>query len=426
MTPRYSEPVTTAPERYTRQRRQTLTPVVRGALIAIATLVVFALFYTVIALASPIPQARARLDAVHTASDQAPANLPWPAARANAVTVVGQHAALAHAGDTKAAPIASLSKMITALVVLEKKPLRSGEQGPDIEFTAADIETAKHMASVDGVTLPVKAGQKLTEHQLLEGALLFSANNFADKLGTWAYGSDEAFASAANTWLHDHGYTDSHLEEPTGLNAGNVSTPENLLGIAETLLKDPILSPIVREKDTDIPGVGHVENRDKLASDAGFRGVKTGHTNEAGYCLVSARDVHVGSQIVTLVSVSLGAANDQQLADQTRPLLDSMTTNLHEVVVAKKGQVVGEVTDATGASIPLRVDRDVTLLEWSNEAATVTISPVSLGNPPRVATLVATSPLGEDGAGGSVRAGIETAKKPAEADFAWRMTHPVR
>ncbi len=136
--------------------------------------------------------------------------------------------------------------------------------------------------------------------------LLPSANNYAISLANWAFGSQDAFVTAATSWLQAHGLSDTHLVEPSGLSPQNVSTPANLVTIGQIALANPVLASIVSLTSADIPGVGTLTNTNTLLGSLGINGVKTGTTGEAGYCLLFSSNFTVGTQQVTVVGVLLG------------------------------------------------------------------------------------------------------------------------
>ncbi len=90
------------------------------------------------------------------------------------------------------------------LVVLEKKPLTGSQQGPTITFTDRDVQIYDQVIANNGSNAPVAAGWKLTERQAIETTMLPSANNYAESLAIWAYGSVPKFLTAAKAFLQAH------------------------------------------------------------------------------------------------------------------------------------------------------------------------------------------------------------------------------
>lgn len=105
-------------------------------------------------------------------------SLPWPSEGQAAVTVEGL-GNLGTSGEEKPVPIASVTKIMTAYVILADHPLNGGESGPLI---TVDRAAAEESTSADESTVPVREGQRFTERQLLEMMLIPSGNNIAPLL----------------------------------------------------------------------------------------------------------------------------------------------------------------------------------------------------------------------------------------------------
>lgn len=149
----------------------------------LALLVVFGILLTINYLrpvdavaASPILPAMQRVPGL------AP-DLPWPAGGAAAAVsglgLIGSH------GDSSPRPMASVAKVMTALVVLEDHPLSPTEEGSTVTVTQEDFANYQRESAAGQSVVPVEVGEALTERQLLEGMLIPSGNNFADLLARW-------------------------------------------------------------------------------------------------------------------------------------------------------------------------------------------------------------------------------------------------
>ena len=151
----------------------------------VAVVVVSAGVYLPLTLLAPLKAAASTIPAFVTPTTTA-TTLPLPSYGESAITALGYGDELASGGNTKPMPMASISKIITTLVVLEKKPLALGESGPSITFTAADAAYLHAYAAQDGDVYPIKVGGSLTEKQVITIALVPSANNYARALADWA------------------------------------------------------------------------------------------------------------------------------------------------------------------------------------------------------------------------------------------------
>ncbi len=118
-----------------------------------------------------------------TAVPGSPTPMPWPTDASAAVTVEGV-GDLGGVDENQVRPLASVTKLITALVILRQHPLSLGEAGPTIRFTAADVMAYRRDLADGQSVLKVAAGERLTELQALQGMLIPSADNVARILGT--------------------------------------------------------------------------------------------------------------------------------------------------------------------------------------------------------------------------------------------------
>ena len=145
-------------------------------------------------------------------------------------------------GPQEPAPMASITKLITALVVLEAHPLAGPEdQGPTLWFDGAD-EDLYDAYYVQNVTIaPMPAGSSMSLRGALATMLIPSASNYADVVSTWAFGSRASFVSAARTWLDAHGLAGTTVVDPTGISARNTSTPADLIALGRIAAANPLI-----------------------------------------------------------------------------------------------------------------------------------------------------------------------------------------
>ena len=195
-----------------RRRRIAVFSVAGVALIAVLSM----LFYGVNALAAPLPATAIARSEVPVLT-QAAAPVEWPGFGRTAVGQLGAAGIMASEGDQSSGPIASITKVITSLVVLDEHPLGAGEAGPEIDYTEADVDIYWDTIAEDGSSAPVVAGMSLSQRETLIALLLPSANNYAESLAVWAFGSMDAYLEAANAWIAEHGLTDTHVVDASGL-----------------------------------------------------------------------------------------------------------------------------------------------------------------------------------------------------------------
>ncbi len=114
------------------------------------------------------------------------------------IGAIGYPGVLAQSGATTPLPMASITKVITALVVLEAHPLAVGESGPVATMTSADAALYGTYLAQNGTVANVRAGMTFTELQLLELTLVKSANNYTMSMALWAFGSQDAYLAAVD------------------------------------------------------------------------------------------------------------------------------------------------------------------------------------------------------------------------------------
>lgn len=347
-----------------------------------------------------------------------PATAPAPAQGSAAVAVQGIPAA---SSSIERAEIASITKVASVLMVLDEMPLELGEEGPRFEFTSADARDFWTYRRSNQSSLDVPVGGSLTEYQMLQGILLGSANNYIDRLSNEIWGSDRAFARAAETWLRKHGVTGMTLVSPSGFHSDNVATPEAVVQLGQIAMRNPVFAEIVGTRSAEIPGVGTVTNTNRMLEDAGVVGVKTGTLTH--WNLLTAKDVTVGDTTVRLFAAVLGQENNADRLAITRELFADVEADLAaQPVSLPKGTVVGKVSTEWGESAEVVTDADARVVLWNNATAKATPmldleSKTAAGA--KVGTVTVQGPV--DIAKTSVSLASEI---PAPSAW-WRLTHPL-
>jgi D-alanyl-D-alanine carboxypeptidase (penicillin-binding protein 5/6) len=186
----------------------------------------------------------------------------------------------------------------------------------------SDVVTVSGSAAEVGESrIPLYRGQRITVRDLLEGALIQSANNAADALAAAASGGDvPLFVSWMNARARKLGLRDTHFVRPDGLDVpGHVSSARDVALLARVAMHRRIVRDIVGLRSDTIEGGSftvHTWN-DLLGVVPGLVGVKTGHTNDAGWCQVAA----VRRAGFTIYAVILGSPTRSQRNDDLQQLL---------------------------------------------------------------------------------------------------------
>ena len=363
-----------------RTRRQ----IYRRRRIAVSALAAVALtvgIYTPAALLAPLPAASASIASAQPATTPA-AELTWPSYGGSAIGAVGFDGVLASSGSAAQVPMASLTKVVTALVVLDAKPLAGDEEGPLVTFTAEDEVMRQQIVARRGLVQRAEIGTGLSERDLLEGALVASANNYAAVAARWAFDGNEEFLAAASDWLLDQGLTETTIADAMGLSARSASSPADLVEIGKLALANPVVSHIVAAASVDVAGIGELKNRNLLIGTPGFRGIKTGTLDAAGKCLLWAVDIPVGDEVVSVVGVFLDGPDHRRLAADVNALVSGIRSSFHEVTLTSADQPFATYATEWGSSARAVASATTSVVVWSDTAVTadVRITPKTSGN----------------------------------------------
>ena len=227
----------------------------------------------------------------------------------------------AHNADQRAL-IASTTKIMTGYLACERCD------------PAAEISVPAEAAGLEGSSLWLRAGQRVTVKTLLYGALLQSGNDAAAALAYAACGSTAAFVEAMNERAAALGLADTHFANPHGLDdPENYSTARDLAVLAAAALKHPLFAQIVSTKSACMEGFSFVNHNKLLWQLEGAVGVKTGYTKAAGRILVSA----VRRLGRTLICVTISDPDDWK---DHAALYDAAFSRYQALDVAKEGEPV--------------------------------------------------------------------------------------
>ncbi|MFJ6656786.1 D-alanyl-D-alanine carboxypeptidase family protein [Streptomyces sp. NPDC091377] len=183
-------------------------------------------------------------------------------------------------------PIASVTKVMTAHVILKGHPLKQGSPGPLI--TVDQRAEDESFSSVES-TVPVEEGREYSQRQLLEMLLLSSGNNIARLLARWDAGSEDAFTGKMNAVAADLGMKRTTYTGASGIEPTTTSTSGDQVRLAREVMRDPAFRSIVATAEVTVGGgVGTLTHTNKLLGTSGIIGVKTGSSTPAGGALMWA------------------------------------------------------------------------------------------------------------------------------------------
>ena len=311
----------TRPQRAVYRRRRI---VVFGSLAIVLALLTSGGVYTANALGAPDPGCRSPPSPTPTPVVAAPQPLALPGFGA----LRGRRRRVRRAPRRRRRPTArcrcaSITKVITALVVLDAHPIPAGEGGPEIAYTEADVDIYWDMIAQNGSVAPVEAGSTLTPAREPRGdapALGQQLRDLDRELGLRVGRRLPRAARAAGST--STASRTRALADSSGLSLDNVSTAADLVALGKLALADPTVAEIVGRSAVDVPELGTLKNSNKLLGTHGVDGIKTGTTDDAANLLFSA-DFAVGSSSVTVVGVLLGGETHAMLNEAIAALLDS-------------------------------------------------------------------------------------------------------
>lgn len=227
----------------------------------------------------------------------------------------------------EALPIASISKLMTFLLVKEK--IAEGK------FKLEDkVKVSVTASSEEGSSLDLKAGEEISVKDLLDGLMIVSGNDAAAALAELVGETESKFVTMMNDKASELGLKNATFINASGLTKNgqdNKMSTRDIFTLSKTIIekypevleyaKTTVLEQPSRnfKKESTIPLVGEVE---------GVDGLKTGHTDEAGYCLVSTMKIKKGESEFRIISVLMGAKTKADRAQYMKDMLNYAKQNI--------------------------------------------------------------------------------------------------
>ena len=253
-------------------------------------------------------------------------------------------------GSQVPSPVASTIKVLLTLSVLTKKPLSLNQQGPNITITPTDVVNYNADVALGESVVQVQTGEVISEYQALQALLIASANNFADILATWAFGSSAQYQVFANQYAKSLGMNATTVTDNSGYMTTTVSNANNLAILGQKAITNPVIASIVDEYDATIPVAGKIQNYNlnvNPALNTGINGIKTGNTTSGGGNYIYSGNFK-GYQIVGSI---VGAPNLIDALNEAPQVLTSYEGLIKIDQVVSKNQVVGYYSLPWGSKI---------------------------------------------------------------------------
>lgn len=194
----------------------------------------------------------------------------------------------------KRVPIASLTKLMTAYIILD-------ENDPN-----AIVTVSASAAHATGSRMGLFEGEQISVRNLLYGLFIVSGNDASLALAEYNAGSESAFIQKMNDTTKKLGLEDTHYANTTGLESNNAySTARDLAVLSTYLLEDDSVREIVKNSKITVESVNGTKhelvNTNILLGQLGIKGMKTGTTPSAGECLIALAESPDGHEILTII-----------------------------------------------------------------------------------------------------------------------------
>jgi D-alanyl-D-alanine carboxypeptidase (penicillin-binding protein 5/6) len=249
-------------------------------------------------------------------------------------------------------PPASVTKLMTAYVVF--KALEAGAL--DLH---EEVPVSVRAWRTGGTRMFIDVNSRVAVEDLIRGMLIQSGNDASVALAERISGSVEAFVERMNSTAAALGMRNSVFRNPTGLPArGHVTTAHDLAIVAKAIIKEfPAYYGLYSEREFSYNGIKQYNRNALLARDPSVDGMKTGHTEAAGYCLVTSAQ----RDGMRLIAVVLGAKTPKARNDGAQKLLDYGFANYetHKLYAAGQELGVAQVAGGSPAAAGLGVARDL-------------------------------------------------------------------
>jgi D-alanyl-D-alanine carboxypeptidase (penicillin-binding protein 5/6) len=250
-------------------------------------------------------------------------------------------------------PTSSMSKVLTMYLVFDA--LKAGKTTLDTEYPVTE-----RAWSTQGSKMFVELGAKIKVEDLIRGVIVQSGNDATIVLAEGLAGSEAEFVVAMNKKAQELGMKNSHFMNASGWpDPDHYSTAEDLAILTNALIKNhPDFYKYYSEKEFTYHNIKQGNRNPLLYKNIGADGVKTGHTEAAGYGLIGSGVVD-GRRVIMVVN---GLSSMQERADESARLLEWALKSFENVKLFKAGEAVETATVAMGTvkTVPMTLDNDLT------------------------------------------------------------------
>lgn len=257
----------------------------------------------------------------------------------------------------KRIPPASMSKLMTVYMIFEK--LKNGSLSLDDTFTVSENAWRKGGAASGGSTMFLPIGAKVRVEDLLKGIIIQSGNDACIVAAENLAGSEETFAQEMTQKAHELGMHDSTFANATGLpHPDHRMSVEDLSKLAHHIIADfPQFYHLFSQKEFVYNNIRQGNRNPLLYSMPYADGLKTGHTEEAGFCLTAS--AKRGNR--RLISVMSGMSSNKERSEEAEKVINWGFREFDNYKLLKKDAVVTTIPVIYGQkdSVNLTVDKDI-------------------------------------------------------------------
>lgn len=331
---------------------------------------------SIVQLCRPLPAAEIKL-ALPTTIPGKDTTLALPAYGQSAVTVK-DYGLVATSGAQTQLSTASIAKVITALCVLERKPLQPGQKGPSITMTRRDVELYQQEVAQNGSRVQVYEGQKMSEYMALQAIMIPSANNIANTLAEWAFGSLEEYSAYANNFVMRHGLVNTRIgTDASGYDPSTASSASDLARLGVIAEANPVLMEIAGQASATFPLSGQMTNYNTILGKNGITGLKTGNNEQNPGALLWTGKTSVANRTLQFAGAVAGASDLAEALESSRMLAASLPQNFEKLTIAHAEQVVGRLTTQWGSTADIVFEAPVSIVRYRGDAITIRLTTIT-------------------------------------------------
>lgn len=291
----------------------------------------------------------------------------------------------------KMVPPASMSKLMTVNMIFEK--LKDGSLSLDDTFTVSERAWKLGGAASGGSTMFLKIGEKVRVEDILKGILIQSGNDACIVAAENLAGSEDDFAEMMNKRARELGLNNSSFANSTGLpHPDQKMSVEDLAKLARHIIKEfPEFYHIFSEKYYTHNNITQGNRNPLLYSMPNADGLKTGHTEEAGFCLTAS--AKKGER--RLIEVMTGMNSNKERSEEAERLMEWGFREFNNYNLLNKGQTIAEIPVVFGSEKQVRLVVPETVKRTLKKSQAPKIKMTAVYDKPVKAPVAAGDKLGE-------------------------------